>query len=124
MKSLVEISRKIKAVNAALLVQAGTAYVSKLRIGMLEKPERILFSAGEPFYDRFLSQRQAVLLNEKPQNIPSLAARFNPEDLKYMQMALFLPAIYQKTPAVLFLGLAVSRPLELKDVIQALDIHI
>ena len=123
LKSLVEISRKLKAVNAALLVKTGDAYVSRLRIGLLERPARILFSAGEAFYDRFLSPRQAVLLNERPQAIPSLAARFNPEDLKYMQMALFLPAIYQKTEAVLFLGLATKRPLELKDVIQALEIY-
>ncbi|OHD76642.1 MAG: hypothetical protein A2V99_15440 [Spirochaetes bacterium RBG_16_67_19] len=124
LKSLVEISRKLKAVNAALLVKTGDAYVSRLRIGLLERPARILFSAGEAFYDRFLSPRQAVLLTERPQAIPSLAARFNPEDLKYMQMALFLPAIYQKTEAVLFLGLATKRPLVMKDVIQALEIHI
>jgi len=95
-----------------------------VRQKLLEKPERILLSAGEPFYDRFLSQRQAVLLAERPQDIPSLAAHFNPEDLKYMRMALFLPAIYQKTQAVLFLGLPVSRPLEMKDIIRALDIHV
>jgi hypothetical protein len=123
LKSLVEISRKLKAVNAALLVKTGDAYVSRLRIGLLERPARILFSAGEAFYDRFLSPRQAVLLNERPQAIPSLAARFNHEDLKYMQMTLFLPAIYQKTEAVLFLGLAAKRPMELKDVIQALEIY-
>jgi hypothetical protein len=123
LKSLVELSRKLKAVNAALLIKTGDAYVSRLRIGLLEKPARILFSAGEAFYDRFLSQRQAVLLHERPQAIPSLAARFNPEDLKYMQMALFLPAIYQNTEAVLLLSLAAKRPLELKDVIRALDIY-
>ncbi len=124
LRSLVEISRKLKAVNAALLIKTGEAYVSRLRIGLLEKPARILFSAGEPFYDRFLSRRQSVLLNGRPQAIPSLAARFNPEDLKYMQMALFLPTVYQKTEAVLFFGLPVKRPLELKDVIQALDIYL
>ncbi len=124
LRSLVEISRKLKAVNAALLIKTGEAYVSRLRIGLLEKPARILFSAGELFYDRFLSRRQSVLLNGRPQAIPSLAARFNPEDLKYMQMALFLPTVYQKTEAVLFFGLPVKRPLELKAVIQALDIHL
>jgi hypothetical protein len=124
LRSLVEISRKLKAVNAALLIKTGEAYVSRLRIGLLEKPARILFSAGETFYDRFLSRRQAVLLNGRPQAIPSLAARFNPEDLKYMQMAVFLPAVYQSTEAMLFFGLPVKRPLELKDVIQALDIYL
>jgi hypothetical protein len=124
LRSLVEISRKLKAVNAALLIKTGEAYVSRLRIGLLEKPARILFSAGEPFYDRFLCLRQAVLLNDRPKAIPSLAARFNPEDLKYMQMAIFLPAIYQKTEAVLFFGLPAKRPLELGDIIQALDIYI
>ena len=105
LRSLVVLSRKIKAVNAALLIKTGDAYVSRLRIGLMEKPKRILFSAGEPFYDRFLSRRQAVLLLDRLQIIPSLAARFNPEDLKYMQVAIFLPAIYQKAPAVLFLAL-------------------
>jgi hypothetical protein len=65
-----------------------------------------------------------VLLLERLQIIPSLAARFNPEDLKYMQVAIFLPAIYQKTPAVLFLALPARRALELKDVIQELDIYL
>ena len=124
MKSLVEISRKIKAVNAALLVKAGDAYVTKLRIGLLDKPERILFSAGDPFYDRFLSRRQAVLLSERPESIPSLAARFNPEDLKYMKAALFLPAVYQKTQAVLFLGLPSKKSMELKDIINKLEIYL
>jgi hypothetical protein len=124
LRSLVEISRKLQAVNAALLIKTGEAYVSRLRIGLLEKPARILFSAGEPFYDRFLSRRQAVLLSDRPQVIPSLAVRFNSEDLKYMQMAIILPAVYQKTEAVLFFGLPVKRPLELGDIIKALDIHI
>jgi hypothetical protein len=37
---------------------------------------------------------------------------------------MFLPAIYQKTEAVLFFGLPAKRPLELGDIIQALDIYI
>ena len=124
LRSLVELSRKIKAVNAALLVKTGDSFVSRLRIGLMEKPERILFTAGEPFYERFLSRRLAVLLLERLQVIPSLAARFNPEDLRYMQTALFLPATYQKAPALLFLALPTRRTLGLKEVVQELDIHL
>jgi hypothetical protein len=40
-----------------------------------------------------------------------------------MQMALFLPTVYQKTEAVLFFALPAKRSLELKDVILALDIY-
>ena len=78
LKSLVEISRKIKAVNAALLIKTGDAFVSRLRIGLLEKPTRILFAAGEPFYDRFLSQRQAVLLDESAADHPQPGGPLQP----------------------------------------------
>jgi len=123
LKSLVLISRKIKAVNAILLAKEGEGYTSRLRVGLLEKPERIRFNPGEPFYERFLRERRIVLINERPQQVAGLAGKFNPEDLKYMQAAVFLPATFQKAPALLFLGLPTNKALELKDLVAKLDIY-
>jgi hypothetical protein len=110
-------------VNAALFVKAGEAYAVELRVGLLDKPELIMFSAGEPFYNRCLFKRQVVLIDERPAAVAGIASKFNPEDLRYMQAAVFLPATFQNTQAVLFLGLPTKKALDLKDLIAKLDIY-
>jgi hypothetical protein len=123
LRSLVEISRKIKAVSATILQETGRSFSSTLRVGLMDKPEVIRFAAGEPFYERFLKERQAVLILERPSRVPGLVGKFHPEDLKYMQGALFLPAVFQRAPAFLFLGLPSRKDLELKEIIAKLDIY-
>lgn len=123
LESLVEVSRKIQAVSAVILMEAGQSFDSVLRVGLMEKPATIRFAAGEPFYDRLLKQHQTVLILERPASIPGLAGKFHPEDQKYMQGALFLPAVYQSVPAYLFLGLPSRRGLELKEIIARLEIY-
>jgi hypothetical protein len=123
LKSLVEISRKIKAVSATILQQKGKSFSSTLRVGLMDKPETIRFAAGEPFYERFLKERQAVLILERPSRVRGLVGKFHPEDLKYMQGALFLPAVFQRVRAFLFLGLPSRKDLELKEIIGKLDIY-
>jgi hypothetical protein len=94
-----------------------------LRVGLMDKPEVIRFTAGEPFYEQFLKERRAVLVLERPSRVRGLVGKFHPEDLKYMQGALFLPAVFQRASAFLFLGLPSRRGLELKEIIAKLDIY-
>ncbi len=123
LKSLVEISRKIKAVSATILQEKDRSFSSTLRVGLMDKPEIIRFAAGEPFYERFLKERQAVLILERPSRVRGLVGKFHPEDLRYMQGALFLPAVFQRASAFLFLGLPSRKDLELKEIISKLDIY-
>jgi hypothetical protein len=122
LRSLVELSSKIKAMSAAILVKSGELFAPSLKIGLIDKPEKLRFSAAEAFYRTFLAERKIVLINEQLESVKALASKFNAEDLQYLRGAIFIPAVYEDKEALLFLGMPLKKEHDLKELVSSLNI--
>ena len=123
LRSLVDLSRSLRAVNAGIFVATGGRFEAKLKVGLLDHAGTLAFSAQEPVGARYLHPRKAVVVAGSLEKVTALARHFHPDDLKYMQGALFLPAVYQGANAVLFLGLPVKKRWSMAEIITSLNIY-
>jgi len=123
LKALFDLSARARATGSALFFMEGGAYTPLLKVGLMDPLGSLAFLPGEPFYERLLKEPQAVLVNRRLDGVKALAKKFNEHDVIYMQGAAFLPAVFQKQPALLFLGLPLEKPWELKDFIHELNIY-
>jgi hypothetical protein len=103
MKSLVEVSRRVAAVSAGLLVKKIQGYAPDLTIGISDKTlKNFRFNNAEPFFKVFLSTRKGVVVEKIPVDVRLLKARIDSDDLRYMKRIMFLPAIFRGQEAYLF----------------------
>jgi hypothetical protein len=123
LRSLVELSRKLKAVNAAIFVAVKDRFEPRLKVGLLDHGGALEFTAEEPVGARYLSARKTVVVAESLEKVKALSRHFHPDDLKYMQGGLFLPVIYQRTDGVLFLGLPLKKKWKVAEIISSLNIY-
>jgi hypothetical protein len=105
MKSLVELSRRVSAVSACLLIKKVQGFSPDLTVGLSDKSVKALvFTAKEPFAAEFLQTRKAVTINRNLADIRFLNTRFDEEDIRYMRRVLFIPAVFRSQDAFLFLS--------------------
>jgi hypothetical protein len=123
LKSLVELSGKLRAVNAAIFGRQDDRYSLSFKVGLLDDPVAIDFAGGEFLYDQILKPRKAALVRERPEKLHALASKFNPDDLRYLQAAIFVPIIYESAEAYLYLGLPDEKQCDLSNIISRLDIY-
>ncbi|MCX5841352.1 MAG: hypothetical protein NTY16_07860, partial [Deltaproteobacteria bacterium] len=103
MKSLVEVSRRVEAVSAALFLKKIEGYFVDLTVGLGEKTLSILnFDVNSPFYSDMLLARKVISVDKTPTEIRFLKSRFDPDDLRYMRHVLFIPTIFRGQEAYLF----------------------
>jgi hypothetical protein len=123
LRSLVELSGKLKAVNAAVFGKSDGKYSLELKVGLNDPGFEVSFAPDEPFVQMFIASRQTVILGENIEKIKALSKKIHPEDLKYMQSAIILPVVYDNRESFLLLGLPVLRDLDIEDAITRLEIH-
>jgi hypothetical protein len=123
LNSLVELSGKLRAVNAAIFGRKDGRYTLAFKVGLLDDPVAIEFAGGEFFYDEFLSLRKTTLVRERPEKLHALARKFNPDDLRYLQAAIFIPIMYENAEAYLYLCLPDEKQCDLTNIINRLDIY-
>ncbi len=122
LRSLVELSGKLKAVNAAIFSKDKGKYDLVLKVGLNDPGFEVYFTPEEPFIDVFVKPRQTVYIGENVEKIKGLSKKLHPEDLKYMQAALIFPAVFRGHESFILLGLPVKWDLDIEDVITRLDI--
>ncbi len=123
LRSLVELSGKLKAVSAAIFSKENGKYCLKLKVGLHDPGFEIVFTPDEPFVKMFVEPRQTVIISEKMEKVKALAKKLHPEDLKYIQGAIVLPAVFGNQESFLLLGLPLLQQLDIKDIITRLDIY-
>jgi hypothetical protein len=123
LRSLVELSGKLKAVNAAIFSKDNGKYALVLKIGLNDPGFEVFFTPGEPFIEMFVKPRHTVYIGDNIEKIKALAKKLHPEDLKYMQAAFIFPAVFHGHESFLLLGLPVLWDLDIEDIITRLDIY-
>lgn len=105
MKSLVEMSRRVSAVSAGLLLKKASGFMPDLTVGLGERSVQAFhFELREPFSTEFLQLRKAVVVNKNPSEIGTFSARFDGEDIRYMKRLAFMPAVFRGQEGYLFLS--------------------
>jgi hypothetical protein len=123
LRSLVELSGKLKAVNAAIFSKDDGKYELVLKVGLNDPGFEVYFTSEEPFVDMFVRTRRTVYIGENIEKIKALAKKMHPDDLKYMQAALIFPAVFRGRKSFVLLGLPVRWDLDIEDIITRLDIY-
>ncbi|HVO38487.1 MAG TPA: hypothetical protein VMV03_05595 [Spirochaetia bacterium] len=105
MKSLVEISRRVSAVGAGLLMKKATGYLPDLTVGLGERSVQAFhFDLREPVSSEILGPRKAAAVNRNLSEIGLFSSRFDAEDIRYMKRLMLIPAIFRGQEAFLFLS--------------------
>ncbi len=96
MKSLVEVSRRVSAVSAGLLLKRVQGFGPDLTVGLSDKSaQTFLFASNEAFAVEFLLPRKAVSIDKSPAEVRFLSDLFDQEDMRYMKRVLFIPAVFR-----------------------------
>ena len=123
-KALVNFSRKINAVSVVLLVRDGGAYLADISIGLTEHSKELFaFSQTHELVKEHLASRQIVVFNRPASDVAELHNKFATEDLKYINRALFLPAVYNKQDAICFIAFSAEKNIALTQIIEQLNIY-
>jgi hypothetical protein len=124
MKSLVEVSRRVSAVSAGLLLKSAKGYAPDLSIGVSEKSLKTLTIANvDPLYSILLAHRKAVAVNRNPAEIAVLKEKLDADDLRYMKRILLLPASFRGQDAYLLLAFAIETEISIEGMITALAVQ-
>ena len=121
MKSLVEVSRRVSAVSAALLVRKASGHSVELTVGFNEMSrQRLHFNLDDPYYEQFFTSRKAVVIDRNPSEIALWKALVDQEDLRYIKRILLLPATFHAQDSYLLLAFAADQDLILKAIFSRL----
>jgi hypothetical protein len=124
MKSLVEVSRRVSAVSACLIIKKVQVFSPDLTVGLSDKSVRALvFETQEPFAAEFLQTRKAVTINRNPAEVRFLGTRFDQEDLRYMKRVLFIPAVFRSQEAFLFLSFSGETDIAMNVILSKLIVR-
>ena len=124
MKSLVEISRRVSAVSAGLLLKKADGWSPDLTIGLGDRTLTGLhFRKEEPFELLLLGKRLAVAIDRPPGELKTIRVRIDPEDLRYAKRILLLPATFRGQEAYLLFAFAADSDILLENVLSSLQVH-
>jgi hypothetical protein len=124
MKSLVEVSRRVAAVSAGLLLRKADGWAPDLTIGLGDRTVAGLqFRTGEPFEALLLARRLAVAVDRPPGEVRTIRVRIDAEDLRYAKRLLLLPATFRGQEAYLILAFAADSDILLENVLSSLQVQ-
>ncbi len=123
MKSLVEVSRRVSAVGAGLLLKKSDGFIPDIAVGANEKTlSSFRFPAHHAFYTR-LSQRSAYVFNRSISEIRFIKGKIDDEDIRYMKRLLFIPAIFRSQDAYLYFLFSSDIEVHLEAVFSSLQVQ-
>ena len=121
MKSLVEVSRRVTAVSACLLLKKPDGFLPDLTVGLSEKSAQSLrFAVDGPMCKLLLSQRKAVVVNRNPAEIQYWRALFDFDDLRYMKRIVMLPVTFRNQDAYALLAFAADSDVAISTILTKL----
>jgi hypothetical protein len=123
MKSLVEISRRVSAVSAGLLLKKPNGYFLDLAVGVNEKTFASLkFVNGDPILG-LMSMRRVVAVNRNIVEVRTLRSRIDVDDLRYMRRLLIIPAIFRGQDGYLFFSFSSESDIVMEYFLSSLKIQ-
>jgi hypothetical protein len=124
MKSLVEVSRRVAAISAALLLKKADGWSPDLAIGLGDRTlAGLQFRTGEPFGTLLLGKRLAVAIDRPPGELKMVRVRIDTEDLRYTKRLLLLPATFRGQEAYLLFAFAADSDIILENVLSSLQVQ-
>ena len=124
MKSLVEVSRRVSAVSAGLLLKKADGWSPDLTIGLGDRTLAGLhFRKDEPFGSLLLGKRLTVAIDRPPGELKTIRVRIDPEDLRYAKRLLLLPSTFRGQEAYLLFAFAADSDILLENVLSSLQVQ-
>ena len=124
-KSLVEITKSVDAVCAAMLIEDKGRFWADLTLGLGEDSvETFQFAPEHAVVTGTFRKKRILVINQPVEKVDYLEERITEDDLKYMKRAMFLPCIFNNSDAVLFLAFAKDTDLDLDNVLSNLNISL
>jgi hypothetical protein len=122
MKSLVEISRRVSAVSAGILLRKTDEYAPDLSVGAGEKTiQTFRFAQDDPF-NAFFQSRLTVVVNRAIGEIQTLRDKVEEGDHRYMKRLIFLPVTFRSQEAYLFFSFSIDGDISLDSTFSSLRI--
>jgi hypothetical protein len=122
-RALVEVSRRVMAVAAAVLTESGGAFRPRFSIGLSEAgAARFVFPLDGILGTEVLSSRAAAVVNEDLDSIEVFTGAAAPDDLRLMRRAVLIPALFRGLDGYLFLAFAEERRWDLATILEGLDV--
>jgi hypothetical protein len=123
MKSLVEVSRRVSAVGAGIILRKSEGYIPDLAIGSNEKTlHTFKFASKDAFFER-LNSRSAYIFNRAISELKCLRGKIDEEDLRYMKRLVFIPASYRSQDAYLFFLFSSDIELRMESLFSSLRVQ-
>jgi hypothetical protein len=121
MKSLVELSRRVAAVSAVILLKKVRGYSPDLTVGVNEKTIRLLtFNSAEAIFAELLVPRKAVLVDRSPAESKIFKTKYDAEDLKYTKRVALLPATFRGQEAYLLFSFSSETGITINSLLSRL----
>jgi len=123
---LVEMSKQVDAVCAALFVREEGGTLSPfLTLGLTESSMTTFrFDEGESIWRSFFARKRTLVINDEIQKVSQLKNKLSEEDLKYIRRSIFMPAQFKKRDAVLFLGFAGEKPIQINRLLSRMNVSL
>jgi hypothetical protein len=110
-KSLVNISHRMGALFAAILVQEGEVFHCGYAVGVSDQTRDMLaFHPKEPLYEQVIRPRMIGNIKYPPKQVAGLAEKMGDEDSSVLAGGLLFPIVYEDRPAYLFVGMRTVVP--------------
>ncbi len=104
MKALLKISREVKSIYGAILIQDETRYYPEMTVGLNKVDKLLELKKKDPFYSEILKERKIFYLKTGTAGFPEYDYVFSDEDRSFIKSILLVPIKFRNKPAYLFLS--------------------
>ncbi len=104
MKALLKISREVKSIYGAVLVQDETRYYPEMSVGLNKINTLLELKKKDEFYSEILKDRKIFYLKAGTEGFPEYDNIFSDEDRSFIKSILLIPIKFRKKQAYLFLS--------------------
>ncbi|MBN1525280.1 MAG: hypothetical protein JW904_12395 [Spirochaetales bacterium] len=119
-----DILKKSKAINAVLFMEEKQLSVS-ISIGLTSKSAAMFqFGADEPFFTEYIAQKKIVFIKEGFSKLQLFTECFSPDDLRFIDSGIFIPAFSEQKPAYIFLGFSATVGYGISDLMQKIEVFL
>jgi hypothetical protein len=101
-----ELIKKIKAVSAVLFVEDNGLKPS-IAIGLTNRSiNSFIISGSEQLFQKYLKEKNIIVIHNIFQQVTLFSKKISKDDLKFINSAIFIPAIIYNKDSYLFFGLS------------------
>ncbi len=104
MKALLKISREVKSIYGAILVQDETKYYPEMTVGLNKVDNFLELKKKDPFYNEILKERKLFYLKTSTDAFPEYDDVFSDEDRSFIKSILLIPIKFRNKQGYLFLS--------------------